>query len=58
MRFKNDRIEGEVFVVAKDLFDAVNQVDSGFILNSEDEAENRQEYPKKIYRVEVTIFEA
>lgn len=57
MKFKDDKIQGEVFVVAKDLFDAVNQVDIGNIL-SEDQAKDREEWNTQTYRVEVTIYEA
>ena len=57
MKFKDDRIQGEVFVVAKDLFDAVNQVDIGNIL-TEERAEENQDWGTRVYRVEVTIYEA
>lgn len=57
MKFKDDKIQGEVFVVAKDLFDAVNQVDIGMI-RTEDGAEGEVDWNTKVYRVEVTIYEA
>lgn len=60
MKLKNNCIEGEVFVVAKDLFDAVGQVDSGIIYADEDKAEEVAscQWEEKVFRVEVKVYEA
>lgn len=58
MKFKDDRIRGEIYVVGEDLFAAVRNLDKGFVYTDEDAADSAISYPEKIYRVEVTIFEA
>ncbi|HEY6018335.1 MAG TPA: hypothetical protein VIY48_00085 [Candidatus Paceibacterota bacterium] len=57
MKFKDDKIQAEVFVVAKDLLDALDQVDIGNIL-TEDQAKDREDWNTQTYRVKVVIYEA
>jgi hypothetical protein len=59
MQIKDDKISGDVFVVAEDLFEAVKKVDSGIIYPDFDAADrDASGYTNKVFRVEVTIFEA
>lgn len=58
MKIKDDKIQGEVYVTGASLFDAVKAVDAGFIHADEDLAESAASWPEKVYRVEVTIYEA
>lgn len=58
MKIKGDKIEGEIFVVGADLFEAVRNVDDGVIYPDEDAAQDNKGWTQKVYRVEVTIHEA
>lgn len=57
MKFKNNTIEGEVFVVATDMLDAIAQVDAGCIL-TEEGAAHAADWNTSVYRVMVSISKA
>lgn len=58
MKVKNDVIEGEIYVVGKDLFDAVASLDGGDVYGNYDAAYDAKSWVGKVYRVEVKIYEA
>lgn len=60
MKIKDDRIQGEIFVTGVDLFAAVKNLDDGIIYPDEDKATYvaEQAWQEKVYRVEVTLYEA
>lgn len=58
MKLKNDCIEGEVYVVASDLLEAVKQVDKGNVYCDQDAAEGAGTWSDTVFRVEVKIYKA
>jgi hypothetical protein len=58
MKFKDEKIQGEVFILASNLMDATNAFSGSGFYDEESSADNDRSYTEKIYRVEITIYEA